>query len=594
MARLSDPAPVGRPAEPNGRGDTSDSADLKPGRAALNGNPVAFVQRHLGQGLTLVLATALAVIVLAPLVAFYSRALSDGGAPIRGLADIPNLTAILTTTIVLAVGCTAVAAVLAVGLALLVMRTPMRWRGVAAFLPQLALVVPPVAMIIGWTFVFAPRVGYGNVLLRKLPFFDQMDQGPVNIYSLLAIVLITGLDLAGIVFALVYARLNEISGNLTAAARLSGANALRTFMTVTLPLLRPALVAGLVVAFLLGLGQFTAPLLLGGPAGLDVLATEIFRMREQYPVDYGATAALGLPLLIVGILSIVLQRRVVGDQRKYVTQAGGTGSSTRSSKAAFPLILGYAVITTGIPLVAIAGVAFSPYWSGDLIPASLTTEHVDATLSNPQVAEAIVNSLTTSSLAAALVLPLGFLGALVMSGIVKAPWLVHVILDVTFQSPLVVPRALLGLAVLFVFLRPPFSLYGTLLLFVIGYAFIVLPFALRSQYSSLISVHPSLFEAARVCGANELRTIAAIALPLARRGMAASLAIMLILLSHDFAVSVMLRSPGNHVMGTVIYEFWETGSFPQVAVMALVMSAVTAALLGMTIWIGGKRALSSI
>lgn len=541
-----------------------------------------------------VVVGALAFAVLAPVAVFFARAFDNGAAAIRSLPDVRGFGEIVVNTLVVALGSTVIAAALAVGLASLVMKVPARWRGVAAFIPQLPLVVPPVAMIIGWIFVLAPTVGYGNTLLRMLPVFDHLAEGPFNVYSLNAIVIIGGIDLVGIVFALVYARMHEISGALTAAARLSGASGLRAFTTITLPLLRPSLVAGIVISFLLGLGQFTAPLLLGSAHGIKVLTTEIFEIREQFPVDYALTAAMGLPLLIVGILSIVVQRAVVGDQRRYVTQNNGRGMSERSSRGALAAILTYGLVTVGIPLVALTRVAFAPFWNGNLFDGTFTARHVTETFNDPIVMESIINSVFTSLLAALVVLPIGFLAALALSGVLRAPGPVKYVLDLVFLAPLAVPRAMLGLAVLFVFLRPPFNLYGTFTLFVIGYAFIVLPFALRSQYASLIGVHHSLFEAAQVCGASRLRTIWSVAVPLTRRGMTAALAIMVILLSHDFAVSVMLRSPGNHVMGTALYEFWSTGVFPQVAVMALLMTLVTGVLLAATLKIGGRSALENL
>jgi iron(III) transport system permease protein len=554
----------------------------------------ALVTRHGGKAAWYVFVVALAFVVLTPIVYFYSLAFEGGAAPITNLPNVPNIGEIIYTTVLLAFGSTVIAAVVAVALAVLVMRVPLRWRGVAAFLPQLPLVIPPVAMIIGWIFIFAPTVGYGNTLLRELPMFDHLREGPVNIYSLPAIILITGIDLAGIVFALVYARLHEISGSLNAAARLAGASSVRAFFTVTLPLLRPSLVAGVVVAFLLGLGQFTAPLLLGSAHGVDVLTTEIFHIRERYPIDYAATAALGLPLLVIGVVSIVIQRAVIGDQRRYVTQAAGGGMGGQNRMWALWVVLGYGAITVVLPLIALTLVAFSPFWNGDLSNLTFTTRHFTTTLDNPDVRESIINSVVTSILAALIVLPIGFVAALAMSGVLKAPRPVQYVLDLIFVAPLAVPRAMLGMAVLFVFLQEPFNLYGTYTLFVVGYAFVVLPFALRSQYSSLVGVHGSLFEASRVCGAGQLRTIWSVALPLTKRGMSAALAIMVILLSHDFAVSVMLRSPGNHVMGTVIYEFWSTGVFPQVAVMALVMTVVTGVLLAVTLKVGGRSALENL
>lgn len=569
----------------------------EPSRApdeSANSAMVGLVNRYGGKAAWYVFSIGMALFVLVPIVMFFARAFEGGGSAIGDVFTSPGIGRIMFNTVLLAVGATIIAGVLAVVLALLVMRVPAKWRGLAAFLPQLPLVIPPVASIVGWIFIFAPTVGYGNTLLRGLPFFDSMTEGPVNIYSLGAIIGITGIDLTGIAFAFVFARLHEINGSLVAAAKLCGASAPKAFFTIALPLLRPALVSSLVVVFLLGLGQFTAPLLLGTNGGIDVLTTEIFHLREQFPIDYAATAALGLPLVALGIGSILVQRAVIGDQRRYVTDGASPGAATRTSRWSLAAIIFYAFVTCVVPLLALAHVAISPFWAGDLTNTSFTMRHITATLTNPTVTSAITNSVVISIIAAVLVIPFGFIAALALSGVLKAPRPVQLVLDFVFLGPLAVPRAMLGLAVLYVFLRPPFNLYGTLALFVIGFVFIVLPFSLRSQHASLIGLHPSLFEAARVCGAGQFRTVLNIALPLTRRGMAAALAIMLILLSHDFAVSVMLRSPGNHVMGTAIYEFYEGGVFPQVAVMAIIMTLVTGVLLALTVWIGGKSALDSV
>lgn len=535
---------------------------------------------------------ALAAIVMVPILLYFTRVFEAGA--LDRVRDVPNLGRTLGMTVFLAAGSTAIGAVLAVALAAAVARIPGRLQSVAAIIPQLPLVVPPVAMVYGWIFIFSPGVGYGNTLLRMTPFFDHLDEGPINVYSVPAIMLITALDLAGFIYAFVLARIFEINGSVTASARVCGASGFRTFMTITFPLLRPSLVAGVVVAFLIGLGQFTAPLFLGTRASVSVVATEIFRMREQYPIDYAVTAALGLPLLTFGILSIVVQRKVVGDQRRYITTASGRGISTQSGRRAFAITAAYGVLTVALPVAAIALVALSPYWNGDLSTIRFTTVHIRDAFGDPPVWDAVVNTLRTSFLAAAIVLPIGFVAALALSGVLRAPGVVRASLDFIFIAPLAVPRALLGMAILFVFIQPPFSLYGSLLLFVVGYAFIILPFSLRSQYNSLIGVHPSLFEASRVCGAGQFRMVSSIALPIARRGMAAALALAFVLLSNDFAVSVMVRTPGNQVLGTLLYERSVQGLVPDVAVLALIMTTVTAVILFLTIRIGGKSSLKGL
>jgi len=533
-------------------------------------------------------------VVVVPICIYFSRAFDNGGSSIRDMLDTPGFAQTLMTTLFFAAASTFVAAVIAVIMAALIMRVEPRWRGVASFIPQLPLVVPPLALVYGFIFLFAPRTGYANAFLRGLPFVDDNGEGPLNIYSMTGMVLIQGLEAAAIMFAMVYARMQEISGSLVAAARMSGAGAFRAFYTVTLPLLRPALVSAIVVAFLLGLGSFTAPLLLGSPEGIHVITTEVFRVREQFPIDYGLTAAFGLPLLVVGIASIVVQRVVIGDQRRYTTHSTGRGMHTGASFWALMAVVGYGVVTVLLPLLAVVVVAFSPYWTGDLSSVTFTLGNFEAVFSNRKVPKAITTSLVTSVLALVIVLPLAFISALALAKVVKVPRFVQVALDYIFIAPLAVPRAMLGMVVLFVFIRPPFSLYGSLALFVIGYAFIVLPFSMRSQLASLIGVHGSLFEAARISGASQSRMVLDIALPLARRGIAASMAIGFILLAHDFAVAVMVRSPGNQVMGTLLYELGETGAFPEIAVMSMLITAVTATGLAITVWLGGRKSLENL
>ncbi|MYW96137.1 iron ABC transporter permease [Amycolatopsis rubida] len=537
----------------------------------------------------MLLGAAIAV----PVVIFFARAFSDGGSGLTRLGRIPDLGKILWTTVLLAIGGTAIGAVIAVFLAVVATRVPARLRGVASVIPLLPLVIPPVAFVYGWIFILDPKVGYANVLLRKLPFL-QGDSGPINIYSTAGILFVTSLEVSAIIFAFVHARLREINGSVEGAARVSGASPTRTFWTITFPLLRPSLVGGLVVTFLIQLGQFTAPLFLGVRGNIEVITTEIFRLREQYPIDYPLTAALGLPLLVFGIVAILVQRSVVGDQRKYITTSTGRGVDKRRSWPAGTIVVGYGILVVGLPIAAIALVAFSPFWNGDLGNLTFSTENFTTAFDDPFLPQSIINGLESSLIAALIVLALGFVGALALSGVVRAPGPVKRALDFIFIAPLAIPRALLGMVVLFVFIRPPFSLYGTLALYVIGYIFVALPFSMRSQYSSLIGVPFSLFEAARVCGSGPFRTIVGIALPVAFRGMLAAFTLAFSMLVNEVAVSLMVQAPGKQVVGTLLYSLQQGGEVPEIAVLALIMTAITAIVLTLTLSLGGRSSLENL
>lgn len=558
-------------------------------------NPAAVAGRTRGYPAYLwyLFCAALLLFIVGPVLLFFGRLFEDGGSAFERMLALPRIGSTLGMTVGLAAGSTVIAAVLAITLAALIMKAPERLRGFLSTIPLIPLVMPPVAVIYGWIFLFSPEVGYGNAVLRTLPFFSDLESGPLNVYSSAGIILIAAIDLTGLIFAFVFPRLQEISGSVEASARVAGASAFRSFMTISLPLLRPAVVASTVIVFLTLLGQFTAPLLLGTRERIDVVSTVIFKIREEFPIDYPLTAALGLPLLIFGILAILVQRKLVGDQRRYMTDSSGRGYTQKGSIGATATVLAYAVIAVVLPVVAIVLVAFSRYWSGNL-DAGFTTSHVTLILSDSRVLSSVINTLAASAAAVLIVIPVGFFSALALSGVLKVPTLVTKVLDFIFIAPLAVPRALLGIAIVFVFIRPPFNLYGTLALFVIGYIFIVLPFALRSQYSSLIGVHKSLFEASRVAGAGSLTMIRTIALPITRRGMAAAVALSFVVLSNDFAVSIMVRAPGNQVMGTLLYQYAEDGSMPAVAVMSLLMSIITVLILTLALRIGGKSALNGL
>ena len=71
-------------------------------------------------------------------------------------------------------------------------------------------------------------------------------------------------------------------------------------------------------------------------------------------------------------------------------------------------------------------------------------------------------------------------------------------------------------------------------------------------------------------------------------------ALIFVLLTHEFAASVLVRSSTTQVMGTVLFDYWSNGSYPLVAAIALVMSFVTAIGVVLAVLLGGSKALSSL
>jgi iron(III) transport system permease protein len=535
----------------------------------------------------------LAYFVLEPLVRLQSKAFADGASGYRDAFTGPNIGRLLRYTVGLALGSLAIALVLGTFLAWSASRLPPRWR-LLKVVPVLPIVLPAIASVVGWAFLLSPRPGYLNALLRKLPWWSDLDQGPVNVYSMPWIVIITGFGLTAFVYLFVSAGFENISAEHLEAAHVSGSSSFGVFFKVTLPLLRPTLLYGGGVALLLGLGQFTAPLLLGRTAGIDVVTTGIFRQMSQTPVQYGTAAALGSTLLVFGMVVVFLQKILLGDQRRFVTHGGKAFRSTgRPSKLAAVWLLLYSFIATVLPVSALVIVSLSNFWSAKIDVSRFTLDNFRQIFHESGITHAIYNSVSISLLAVLISLPVGFVAAsVILRGKRYGP--LRVLLDFIVSMPLGIPAVLFGAGFLLTYTEGPFVLYGTRWVIVLVYVTLMLPFTTRMQLSAMVSLGDNYSEAARVSGSGLIQTNLRIVLPMLRAALGGAAALMFVLLTHEFAASVLVRSPTTQVMGTVLFDYWNNGSYPLVAAIALIMALVTTVGVVIAVLVGGSKALSSL
>ena len=545
----------------------------------------------------ILLTAGVALLVLLPLVPLQGRALSNGADGLRQLTALPGLGAVVRNTILMGLGALAVGMVLGTVLAFCVYAMPPRLRRYLAFTPVLPMVIPSVAHVVGFVFLFSPENGYVNTLLRGTGLFSG-GSGPINVYTSFWIIVYTGVHLAAFVFLFVYSGLRNLGTEYELAARVNGAGSIRSLVTITLPLLRPTFVYAGAVVLLLALGQFTGPLILGRREGLDVLTTRMYELTLDYPVNYSLAAAFGTPLIVVAVLLIVAQRKMIGNVNRFVGQGAATVDARvpgRVTTFVSVTIVGVFVLVSAImPLLALAFVSLSPFWSGKLSLSALTFENYPDTLNSPAIVDSVVTSLTVSVLAVVIVLPLGMLIALGIQNRDRLWRPLPTILDVAANLPLSIPAALVGFGFLFALSGPPLQIYGTSASFVLGYVTIMIPYATRYQLATLVALGRQTFDASRVSGGGPVRTFFRIILPLSRSGIASSAAIMFVLLIHEFGVSLLLRSPTVNVLSVALFDQYDGGSYPQVAVIAIVMTAITAAGVAAAMLFGGSRALERL
>lgn len=114
------------------------------------------------------------------------------------------------------------------------------------------------------------------------------------------------------IFTLYLAIIN-IDRDLIRAAYDAGASKVRAFWEITLPLCRPGVWAGSVLVFILSLGVFLPPKVLGG--GKDPMSAELIRQTFETRVNWPLGAALTVVLIAVGTFTVLLFTRVYRVQR---------------------------------------------------------------------------------------------------------------------------------------------------------------------------------------------------------------------------------------------------------------------------------------
>ena len=525
-------------------------------------------------------ALILAWIVLWPLIKLQQVALSDGAHSYGRLIQSPRLTEIVLTTAYLALGSVLIAVIIGTGLAWVGYNLPGRWRWLGA-VPILGLTLPPLAQVTGWAFLLSPNVGYLNAALRTLPWWSGLETGPIDVFSVPMIVIITGLMLVPYSYLFVSTGMSNIDVALIEAARMSGATRGQVFRRIVLPVIRPAIAYSTIIVLLLGLGQFTAPLLLGQTSGVRVLTTEMYRVTSSFPVDTGLAAAYGSPLIIIGILLVVIQQfSLRNPQRFTVVSTRGQRRQAQPFSGGIALFMVYAVIALVLPIVANLIVALSPFWSGNIDWSNLGAMHIREVFSEAATQDAIGLTIAATLIALCIAMPLAYIAASIQV-FGRGRRRLAAAIDLLLSAPLVLPGIVFGLGIVLAYSSGPVRLYGTIGAIVLAYVTIVLPFISRSLQSGFVASGQTFIEAARMSGAGTLRTHLRIVLPMASAAVATASALAIAVLSHEFSASVMVRSPGTEVMGTLLYRYWTTGTMGQVAVIALTMCVVTFVLIAL-------------
>lgn len=451
-----------------------------------------------------------------------------------------------------------------------------------ALLPTLSLALSPLVGAIGWMVLLAPRVGMLNLALRAV-FGLDIDEGPLNAFSLPVIVMLMTFYLVPYVYGPAYAAFSQVDASLQEAAKVCGAGGKWTLFTVTLPILRPSILAGALIGGVMCASMFAIPLILASGTGLHVIPTQIYYYINQEGRT-GPAMAMASLLSAVTLAAMLLYFRVLGRGR-FVTISGKGARRVLVPLGAWRwpaglLVMVFLFVSLVVPLAALVYLSLVGFWSGNVFSQALGFEQYRKLVDFPNAMLGLYNSTWLAAAGAAIALVLGFI---ISYRRLRQAHPVNRLIAFIASLPLGVPSIVLGLAALAAFTGGFLPLYGTALIMVVAYAVHMLPIAMRSSDAGLLQVSPELEEAGLVCGDSRSGVVARVLLPALRRPLLTAWGLAFILLFRDISTSILLFTPDTVPSSVALLSIFDQGWMTGAAAYSIVVTVISAVVVALII-----------
>jgi iron(III) transport system permease protein len=500
----------------------------------------------------------------------------------------PELAGIIVNTIVFTVGSSLVATLLALFLAYLNTRTNIPFKFLFRIVSIIPMMVPHILFSVSWVLLLNPSNGLINLILRQV---FNLPAAPFNIYTLPGMILVEGLLDLPIAYLILAPSMAAFDVSLEESSKVCGASNLRTLARVTLPVLRPAILASIILVIVRSLASFAVPSVIGMPGRIYVLATHIYRIiATGFAADYGMAAAVGMSALATSVTLIYIYRYLTSESERFVTVSsrGYRPTLIDLKSARFPLFGAVGIISCVLivlPVLVLFYTSLVPY---SMVPSAkafsmMSWKHWVEVLRDPISLLSVKNSVF-----------LGVVGATL--GVILSVFVAYVIVKVRTTAAGVLeslsflsfsfPGIVVGVGFMWFFVQTP--LYATIWSLLIGYIATYLPYGIRPLTSAFIQIHSHLEESSRVCGGGTLYTLRRVVIPLLIPGIVSGWILMATMYVRELTLSVVLSRPGTEVLAVQILRFAEDGLWGKLSALGIMMIFISTTLVVLASLIGAK------
>ena len=455
-------------------------------------------------------------------------------------------------------------------IAIAVDRTNIAGSGVLRLFLLSPLLVPPFIGAIAWIQLFGPAQGFNR-------------GGEVwNIYGADGVILLLTIHAYPTVYIILSAALRSIPSDLEHAARISGSSPWTVIRTVTIPLLKPALLSAFTLTAVANLADFGIPALIGSPERFETLATMIYRFMDSGTVDnpLQVVSTIGVVLLFLGIGAVIADYVVSAFAASKLQDAGSTVRFDLGA-ARMPTTIVIWVVGLVITLAPLLGLAYRSLLPAPGVPftwESITFDNFINAVNNPRVIDGFQNSVFLAVMAALLC---GVLGWLIGLLVTRTKLFGNTVLTPQVLLPTALPGLIIGVAWL-IFGRYT-GIYNSIWVILGAYVCAFTALVLQAVRAPLANSPLALEEAARVSGAGPVHalfsTTGRMAIPAAISG-AVLVAVTAV---RELTVSILLVAPGTTTLGVQVFNLQQAGDYNAASALSLMFTAVGIIALALTV-----------
>lgn len=518
-----------------------------------------------------VLVVLVAFVVLYPALRLLWQAFAkEGSFSLTAFSDLfgsRGFSSMISDTVIYVMGTVVTATLIGGFMAWAMERTDARINSLAGMLPVIPVLVPAIGLVFGYLALFSPESGYANVLLRALFGIDS-DRGPISLANFPSLILISAVSFAPMSYMVISAALRNADPALEEASRVSGASLARTFLKVTLPSARTAILSSSLMVGILSIGAFTVPFFIGSSAGITTASVFVYRGFSNWPPQQDVAIALSVLLTVVVQLAVYAQLRASRAANRGVIagkrSAAGALQSLGRGRWPTRVVVFLYMAAVLLPLLALILASLLPYRGAGLSLSNLSFANYADVLSDPTSRRALINSFMFGAVAAILAMMVA--AVLIYAASISRR---SRIIDIVLYIPAAIPNTALAAAFIVSFAGAPFNLYGTVTLLVLAYVCAFLPQAAAASTAAVSQLNKELVEASYVSCASPLRTAYRIIAPQLLPGLFAGWVIVFFMAVNEVTISALLAGIDTPVVGKIAVGLFETGRAPQVTALAV-------------------------